>query len=151
MEYRTLLVVDDEPDVLETIVEVLENWRIRTAGTFHRAMELLETEKFDLTILDIMGVKGLDLLSAAVRRNVPAVMLTAPAMSPDYILKAMELGAVSYISKEDLVNLDSLLSELFTVLQNGESPWRHTMKRLAPLLDQTSEPGWREKFHKLLQ
>jgi DNA-binding response OmpR family regulator len=150
MEYRTILVVDDEPDVLETVAEVLENWRVRTAATFNQAMELLETEEYDMTILDIMGVKGLDLLAAAARKNIPAIMLTAPAMNPDYILKAMELGAVSYVSKEDLVNLDSLLKELCSILDSGQSPWPHTMKRLEPFLDQTSPADWREKYPKLL-
>jgi hypothetical protein len=77
------------------------------------------------------------------------VMLTAPAMSPEYILKSMELGAVSYIAKEDLAHLDTLLLELFEVLQQGRSPWPHTIKRLEPLLDKKLPCGWKEKYKKL--
>lgn len=149
MKSKTILVVDDEPDVLETIVEVLEKFRVETAGTFRKALELLETQTYDMAILDIMGVKGLDLLKAAVKKEIPAVMLTAPAMSPEYILQAMELGAASYISKEDIVNLDALLGELFCVLQQGQSPWRLTMKRLEPLLNLSLPQGWKEKHKKL--
>lgn len=150
MKFKTVLVVDDEPDILETIVEVLEKFRVETAGTFSKALELLETQTYDMAILDIMGVKGLDLLKAAVRREIPAVMLTAPAMSPEYILQAMQSGAVSYISKQDLVNLDALLAELFCALEHGQSPWRLTMERLEPLLNQRLPQGWKEKHKKLL-
>ncbi|MBI5250386.1 MAG: response regulator [Desulfomonile tiedjei] len=149
MKCKTILVVDDEPDVLETIVEVLERHQIQTAGTFGKALELLETQRYDMAILDVMGVKGLDLLATAVRKEIPAVMLTAPAMNPEYILKSMELGAVSYISKEDLAHLDALLAELLGVLERGESPWRHTMERLEPTLDERLPVGWKDEYKKL--
>ncbi len=71
MKCKTILVVDDEPDILETIVEVLENFRVETAGTFNQATGLLETRAYDMAILDIMGVKGLDLLATAVRKKHP--------------------------------------------------------------------------------
>jgi CheY-like chemotaxis protein len=102
-----------------------------------------------MVILDIMGVKGLDLLDTAVEKDFPCVMLTAPALSPDYLLKAMQRGATSYLPKEDLANLDSLLTELFEILANGESPWRHTMKRLEPLLDERFPSGWKENYRVL--
>ena len=76
-------------------------------------------------------------------------MLTAPALSPDYLLKAMQRGATSYLPKEDLANLDSLLKELFGILANGDSPWRHTMKRLEPLLDERFPSGWKENYRVL--
>lgn len=143
---KTILAVDDEPDVLETIEELLDTCRIETAGNFDKAQQLLRTRRYDMVILDIMGVKGLDLLDTAVEKAFPCVMLTAPALSPDYLLKAMQRGATSYLPKEDLANLDSLLTELFVILAKGDSPWRHTMKRLEPLLDERFPPGWKENY-----
>ena len=90
---KTILAVDDEPDVLETIVELLDMCRIETAGNFDKAQQLLRTRSYDMVILDIMGVKGLDLLDTAVEKAFPCVMLTAPALSPDYLLKAMQRGS----------------------------------------------------------
>jgi DNA-binding response OmpR family regulator len=143
---KAILIVDDEPDVLETIREILEQCHVETAGSFASAQQLLETNTYDLVILDIMGVQGLHLLDAAVRRNFPAVMLTAPALSPEYILESMQRGAVSYLPKEDLAHLDSLLQELFAMLDSGESPWPSTMKRLEPLLDDRFPSDWRSRF-----
>ncbi len=149
MRDKIILAVDDEPDVLETIVEVLDVCQIETAGTFNKAQQLLETRIYDIVILDVMGVKGLHLLDLAVERHFPAVMLTAPALTPEYILKSMNRGAISYISKEELACLDSLLSELFEVMASGQSPWRHTLKRLEPLLDERLPPGWRQDYGNL--
>jgi DNA-binding response OmpR family regulator len=143
---KTILAVDDEPDVLETIVEVLDMCVIETAGTFNKARQLLETNDYDIVILDVMGVKGLHLLDLAVARHFPTVMLTAPALTPDYILKSMNRGAISYISKEELASLDSLLDELLELMAAGESPWQHTLKRLEPQLDERLPPGWQKEY-----
>jgi DNA-binding response OmpR family regulator len=59
------------------------------ASNFKAAKEFLETEYFDMTILDIMGVEGFQLLEIATQREVTAVMLTAHALSPDNIVKSL--------------------------------------------------------------
>lgn len=146
---KKILIVDDEPDVLETVVEVLHTCQLDTAGTFDTANELLQTREYDIVILDVMGVKGLHLLDIAVQRNLPPVMLTAPAMNPDYILQAMKRGAISYIPKEDLSFLDALLTELLEIMSRGQSPWLHTMHRLEPILDERFPAGWRETYKAL--
>jgi DNA-binding response OmpR family regulator len=151
LQGKAILAVDDEPDVLETMVEVLESCRVDTAGHYEQALSLLETRSYDMVILDVMGVRGLQLLEHAVKRNFPAVMFTAPALHPEYVLKSLERGAVSYVSKEDLVHLDSLLTDLFAILERGESPWRYTMKRLEPLLDDRFAPEWRDRYRRLCE
>ena len=45
--------------------------RIETAGNFDRARQLLKTRSYDMVILDIMGVKGLDLLDTAAGERFP--------------------------------------------------------------------------------
>jgi DNA-binding response OmpR family regulator len=151
LEDKAILAVDDEPDVLETIVEVLEMCHVDTAGDYNRAEDLLRTRSYDMVILDIMGVRGLHLLESSVNRKFPSVMLTAPALNPEYILKSMKRGAISYISKEDLVHLDTLLSDLFGIMNSGASPWVHTMKRLEPLLDERFSPEWRVEYKDLME
>ena len=64
--------MDDEPDVLELIKEQLDDSEVVTAGDFARAKQLIETETFDLIILDIMGVNGFELLKPASERKLPA-------------------------------------------------------------------------------
>ena len=143
---KRILSVDDEPDVLETIEDVLMDYEVDTAGDFDTARRLLVTEEYDMVILDIMGVRGLDLLDIAVERNFSAVRLTAHALDPGTVMQSMLRGAVSFIAKEDIRNLDSLLPELFELLEKGESTWSHTMKRLSPLLDASFPPEWRDAY-----
>jgi DNA-binding response OmpR family regulator len=53
---KKILVVDDEPDVLESLVELLDMCKIDTALSFEEGKKLLETDNYDIAILDIMGV-----------------------------------------------------------------------------------------------
>jgi len=151
LDNKRILVVDDEPDVLETVAEVLDMCVVETARTFHQAENLLKTNRYDLAVLDIMGVKGLDLLDEAAKRDIPAVMLTAPAFNPHYVLESMERGALSCFPKEDIAQLDVLLGEVFRIISQGLHPWSFTMKRLEPLLDERFPPHWKESLNKLLK
>ena len=65
LDQKKVLIVDDEPDVLETLKELLSMCEVTEATTFERAKELLETKVFDIAILDIMGVDGYRLLEIA--------------------------------------------------------------------------------------
>ena len=146
---KRILAVDDEPDVLETVEEVLSSYSVQTAGSFGAARRLLVTETYDMVILDIMGVRGLDLLDIAVERNMSAVMLTAHALDPGNVMESMLRGAASFITKENIDRLDSLLEELFDLLEKGESTWVHTMKRLAPMLDASFSSEWRDAYKEM--
>jgi DNA-binding NtrC family response regulator len=146
---KRILAVDDEPDVLETVGEALSAYQVDTAGDFETARRLLVTEHYDMVILDIMGVRGLDLLDIAVERNLPTMMLTAHARDPGHVMQSMLRGAVSFMDKEDIDKLDTLLEELFELLKKGESTWAHTMKRLAPLLDASFSTDWRDAYKEM--
>lgn len=76
---RRILVVDDEPDVLDSVQELLEMCLIDTTSDFETAEKYLEERSYDMAILDIMGVRGFDVLQIARKKNVPCVMLTANA------------------------------------------------------------------------
>jgi DNA-binding NtrC family response regulator len=143
---KRILVVDDEPDFLETAEENLSSYDVQTADSYEKARTLIVTEMYDLVLLDIMGIRGLDLLDIAVERNLPAVMITARALDPGSVMQAMLRGAVSYVTKEHIDNLENLLEEVFGLLEKGESTWVHTMKRLAPILDAHFSPDWRDAY-----
>jgi len=104
LNYKRVLIVDDEPDVLDSLVDLLPMCDTVKAATFDEAKELLETQYFDIAILDIMGVEGYKLLELANEKKVIAVMLTAHALSPDHIKKSYEEGAASYIPKDEMAN-----------------------------------------------
>ena len=101
---KTILVVDDESDVLtvleEEIKEVCPNAIVDKATTYKEATERLASWTYDLVVFDIMGVRGFDLLKSAVLRQFPVVMLTAHALSPEALRQSIELGARAYLPKE---------------------------------------------------
>lgn len=68
--------MDDEPDVLDTIVVVLEMCRVDTTGDYERADDLLRTRSYDMVVLDVMGVRGLHLQEFSVNRTFPWVLVT---------------------------------------------------------------------------
>ncbi len=63
LKNKRLLIVDDEPDVLETLLDVLDMCVIDSAPSFETALKFLKKNTYDAAIFDIMGVRGLDLLT----------------------------------------------------------------------------------------
>jgi DNA-binding NtrC family response regulator len=128
---KKILIVDDEKDILEVMEELLGGiCRLVRASTFQEAKRLLETETFDAAILDIMGVRGYDLLKIANLKNVPALMLTAQAFTPDNMIKSVKEGAVSYVPKEEISRIEDFLNDIFVARAKDESPWLSWQKRL---------------------
>ena len=130
LDGKRVLVVDDEPDILEVLEELLEMCDVVTASTFEKAKELLESQKFDIAILDIMGVDGYGLLDIANKRDIPAVMLTAHAFTADNLVRTIREGAYSYIPKEELSNITVYLIDALKARQKGENPWSAWQDRL---------------------
>ena len=82
LEGKRILLVDDEPDVLDTLEDLLPMCITTKAGTYDQAKALLEDQYFDMAILDIMGVEGYELLQVCNEKHVICVMLTAYAVTP---------------------------------------------------------------------
>lgn len=98
-----MLVVDDEPTVREVVVGYLrrDGHEVSEADDGPNALHLLDTEEFDLVVLDMMlpGVNGLDILrSIRAAGDMPVIMLTARAEESDRVA-GLELGADDYVVK----------------------------------------------------
>lgn len=142
---KHVLAVDDEADILETIEEILEDTKLDTAQDYEGALEKINTKKYDVAILDIMGVDGLHLLDACVKRGIPAVMLTAHAINPETLMESIRKGAISYLPKESLAELDDLLSEILSAHDRGEPSWKLLFEKLGDYFDQRFGADWKEK------
>jgi two-component system, OmpR family, response regulator CpxR len=127
---KKILAVDDEEDVLAVIEEQLEECDLVTAKDYHGARELLETGTYDLAVLDIMGVRGFDLLDVATRRKTPAVILTAHAMTPESLQQAIDKGAMSFLPKDELARLAELIAEILGEVEKGRTHWAKLKSRL---------------------
>lgn len=127
---KKILAVDDEKDVLDVIQEQLETARLTTATNFQTAKEHLEKERFDLVILDIMGVRGFDLLDLASANKTPAVMLTAHALTPESLQKSIDMGAVSFLPKDELSRLNELVAEILGEVQEKRNTLAETCRKV---------------------
>jgi DNA-binding NtrC family response regulator len=144
LEGKKVLVVDDEPDVLESLEELLSMCEVEKASNFEDARNLIEQQQFDLVILDIMGVSGYDLLRRATAMNMTAVMLTAHALTPENIAKSYREGAAYFLPKEEMVNISSFLEEILDAKQKGKSTWDNWMNRLAAYCERTFGAKWKD-------
>ena len=140
---KRVLIVDDEQDVLDTLKDLLSVCEIKVATTFEEAKKLLETQSFDIAILDIMGVQGYRLLEIARDKKVMAVMLTANALSVADTAKSYKKGAASFIPKEEMVNIVTFLNDILEAKEQGKHFWWRWLDRFAFYYDKKFGSDWR--------
>jgi len=140
---KVILIVDDEPDVLETVAEELEMSVVHKAADYDTGLQYLSSYTYDVVILDIMGVNGFELLKDAVSRGFPTVMLTAHALTPEALKKSMRLGAVSFLPKEKMPEIKRYLEDI--VLADGGPVWTKFFERLGAFFDKRFGPDWKER------
>ena len=141
---KKILIVDDEIDILETLEELLDVFNVETASSFQDAVECLKNNKYDIAILDIMGVRGYDLLEATNKLGIPTLMLTAHALSPANLKKSIKLGADAYIPKDKLVDITLYIEDVLAAKQNeikAGAPW---LTRLTPFFNRLFGQEWQE-------
>jgi len=129
---KTILTIDDEPDVLavleEEILRAAPKCKFEKVTTYEEAAKKLESQTYDMVILDIMGVRGFDLLDLAVRKNLRVAMLTAHALTPEALKRSFEMKARAYLPKEKLGEIVPFLED---VLKYEYLPgWKRLMKKL---------------------
>jgi len=145
---KNILVVDDEHDILETLEEILDRCEVDTAADFESARDLLKNNNYDAVILDIMGVKGFDLLEIAVARKIPALMLTAHGLDADNLVGSIKLGAKSYIPKDKIIDIDIYLKEIFLAKEKGIEKSGNWFASLSSFFDGRFGHGWKNKDKK---
>ena len=141
---KKILIVDDEPDILDTLEEILDMCLIDSAPNYETAKKFLEKNRYDVAVLDIMGVRGYDLLDLATSKGIPSLMLTAHALSPDNLIKSIKKGARSYIPKDKIADIATYLVDIIEEVEQeaGEPRW---FTRLRPFFDKKFGADWREK------
>jgi DNA-binding NtrC family response regulator len=144
LEGKRILLVDDEPDVLDSLEDLLPMCETVKASSYEAARDLLETESFDMTILDIMGVKGFQLLEIANQKEVTAVMLTAHALNPDTVVRSYKEGAASYLPKEQMVNIASFLKDILEAKEQGKSTWARWYDKLGSFFEKKFGENWQK-------
>jgi DNA-binding NtrC family response regulator len=144
LKAKRILVVDDEPDIIENLMEILDFCFVESAMDFREAERLLKKGRFDAAVLDIMGVEGHKLLGLAVERGIPAVMLTAHAFNPENLVKSLKGGARSYVPKWKIADIDFYLAEAIETTEKDKPKRAAWFERLRPYFDKKFGADWRE-------
>lgn len=118
---RNILIVDDEPKILEVITSFLENkgYHIFTAENGNQALKIFGQENIALVVLDLMlpDISGEEVCIALRKQSrVPIIMLTAKA-DENNLLQGLKIGADDYITKP--FSLKELQARIETVLRRS--------------------------------
>ncbi len=139
---KRILAVDDEPDVLEVLQEEIlgtcPDCKFDKATTYEEADRMLKANAYDAVILDIMGVRGFDLLDSAVGKNMKVAMLTAHALNPEALKRSYDKKARAYLPKEKLGEIVPFLEKMFEY----EFPpgWKYVMRELEGYFNEKFTP-----------
>jgi DNA-binding NtrC family response regulator len=145
LDGKKILLVDDEPDVLDTLEELLYMCDVVKALNFEEAKKALETQEFDLAILDIMGVDGYKLLEVANERKVTALMLTAHALSPGNTIRSYKKGAAFYVPKDEMVNIATFLEDILEAKKKGKSTWERWLETFGSYYEKKFGADWQKE------
>jgi DNA-binding response OmpR family regulator len=134
--HRNILVVDDEPKILEVVASFLQakGYSVFTAENGRKAMDIFEKNNISLILLDLMlpDISGEKICEAIRRKSrVPIIMLTAKSDEASQ-LTGLDIGADDYIVKP--FSLKVLAARVEAVLRRTESD-------LIPLIVKNS---WRD-------
>lgn len=144
---KRILAVDDEPDILHILEEEIRiaapKCKFERATTYEEAVKKLESEDYDLIVLDIMGVRGFDLLELSVRRNFQVAMLTAHSFSPESLKRSIDMDARAYLPKEKLGEIVPFLED---ILEESDrlSGWARQMEKLDGLFKESWGTEWQK-------
>ena len=112
-EAPKILVVDDSPQVCKALGDVLKasGYQSRTAPSAERALQIIETDRFDLVITDLKmsGMNGMDLAKKIFEQmpGVPVVILTGFG-DMDAVIAALRSGVADFLKKP--FSIDEVLS-----------------------------------------
>jgi len=131
LDGKRVLGVDDEPDVLavleEEVLGACPDTRFDKATTYEQAVAKLASWNYDLVILDVIGVRGFDLLGITEDRFIPVALLSAYPLTPEVLNRSLPLSPRVYLPKERMREIVPVLEEL---LRRGQSPmWRGLLRR----------------------
>ena len=124
MSGETILIVDDEPTIVEVVGLYLqrEGFRVVTAADGNAAIAAIEQQRPDLVVLDLMlpGLGGLE-IARRLRASgaLPIIMLTARGEETDRVV-GLELGADDYVTKP--FSARELVARVKAVLRRAQSP-----------------------------
>jgi DNA-binding NtrC family response regulator len=141
---KRVLIVDDEEDVLEFLSDMLGMCDVETASSFDEAKAMLESRSYHVAVLDIMGVRGYELLEIANKKDVPALMLTAHAVSKENLKKSFAKGASFYVPKDEMSKVDVFLADILEAKEKNRNVVAKWYERLNGFFEKRFGADWKD-------
>jgi two-component system OmpR family response regulator len=143
----SILVVDDEPSITESVAMTLrfEGFDVATAATAGDALAMMSESPFDLLILDVMlpDINGLE-LTRRIRHgglDIPVLFLTARSAVQDRVA-GLSVGGDDYVTKP--FSLVEVVARVHAILRRRHpSPADHTLRFADLVMDEDSHQVWR--------
>jgi TRAP-type C4-dicarboxylate transport system permease small subunit len=140
---KSILIVDDETDIVESLEELLKDYNVEKAFDFKTAYEMLERNYYDAVILDIMGVKGFDLLKMSSKKGYATIMLTAHSLNPEALQESLEMGAVAFVPKEEMSNIGLFVDDAIIMTQKDARA--NFYLRLGSYFEHRFQTDWKQQ------
>ena len=91
-------------------------------------------------------MNGYELLKIANSRKIPALMLTAHALTSDDLKRSADEGAAYYAPKDEIENIRYFVADVLEAIEKDKSPWQKMFDRLGSFYDKRFQGSdWREK------
>jgi hypothetical protein len=137
------ILIIDEPDIIDTITEMLDMCIIHQSSDHETALQYLLGYKYDFVMLDVNLLNGLELLKISVSQGFPTVVFTAQELTLDILKKSIQLGTVFFFPKERVSELKEFLEE--NVISNWKSNSLSLLDRLSIYFNKHFGQEWMEK------
>jgi len=147
-ETKTILLVDDDPDIL-TVLEgnlLLAGYRVITAGTAEEALKACNPDEVDLVVLDLV-LPDMDGIQVCCRitenyESLPVIMLTARDSVTDKVL-GFECGADDYVVKPfEFLELQARIKACFRRQEKRHEKLPRRIERGPLVIDRTAYRVW---------
>lgn len=116
LKNKMILAVNKDPDVLavleEEILEGCPDCYFHKAANYREAVERMLSFTYDAVILDVVGIRGVDLAELASRRHFPIAMLTAHPLTPEALESFLEMEIQAYLPKEKIGEIVIFLEDM---------------------------------------
>jgi len=112
------------------------------SGTYERPFQRLENNAYDLVVLDIMGVRGFDLLEAAVKRHFRCDAHGA-LPHPEALKRSYDMKAYAFLPKEKLADIVPFLEDVLKY--DYATGWKRLLQKLPRLFQRPLRADWRRR------
>ncbi|MBT8342585.1 MAG: universal stress protein [Desulfatitalea sp.] len=107
----SILLVDDDPDVMESVENVLDMCIVYKASDANTAFKFLQRRSFDIVLLDVAGVNGWEILKLSVDKGFLTVIFTSQIqMDKDFDIAGH--NCVGFLLKENISELKDYLKAM---------------------------------------